>query len=152
VGNDPINFRDPSGLMIRGNPNGGVDWLRTQADGWFEIAGSNWMNCDYLAAVGPAAMGAFVDLVPVALQIISEGFAASVIGGGGVPFNPNQRALVELAKDAQRTGVTPSEAKTLLEWAEEYGVRGRNDIGTDHWVGGDHIHLGPVSHIPVGAE
>jgi RHS repeat-associated protein len=152
VTNDPINFRDPSGLRVTVNPNAGVDWLSKQADAWYEIAGTNWMNCDYLAAVGPAALGAFVDLVPVAVQIISEGFAANVIGGGGVPFNPNQRALVELAKEGQRTGVTPSQAKTLLEWAEEYGVRGRNDIGTNHWVGGDHIHVGPVSHIPVGAQ
>ena len=25
----------------------------------------------------------------------------------------------------------------------------RKDIGTTHWVKGDHIHVGPVNHIPV---
>ena len=76
---------------------------------------------------------------------------ANSCGGAppGVPFSPNQSALVSLAKEAQKTGVNRSEANTLLQWANEYGVSGRNDIGTTHWVKGDHIHIGPINHIAV---
>jgi hypothetical protein len=71
-------------------------------------------------------------------------------GGPGKPFNPDQDALIQLAKDAQRRGgVNQRDAQTLLDWANEYGLRNRNDIGTNHWVGGDHIHIGPVNHLPV---
>jgi RHS repeat-associated protein len=70
--------------------------------------------------------------------------------GPGKPFDPDQDALIQLAKDAQRRGgVNQQDAQTLLDWANEYGVKGRNDIGTNHWVGGDHIHIGPVNHLPV---
>jgi len=64
-------------------------------------------------------------------------------------FNPDQAALVDLAKTAERTGIDRATADTLMDWAKEYGLPARNDIGTSHWVGGDHIHIGPVNHIPV---
>lgn len=55
-----------------------------------------------------------------------------------------------MAKDAKRTGVSPAEADTLLQWAAEYKVTpAHNHIGTNHWVGGDHIRIGRVNHIPV---
>ena len=66
------------------------------------------------------------------------------MGGGSLI-----RAVIELAKDAERTGISRAEAETLLEWAEEYEIPGRNDIGTTHWIGGDHIKIGPFNHIPV---
>jgi hypothetical protein len=48
-----------------------------------------------------------------------------------------------------RTGITQDEADILLQWAKEYEMSPvRNDVGTSHWVGGDHIHIGPVNHIP----
>ena len=40
-------------------------------------------------------------------------------------FNKDQRALIELAKAAKRSGVTSEEAETLVAWAEEYGVYNR---------------------------
>ena len=61
----------------------------------------------------------------------------------------DEQALVELAKRAQSTGISATEADTMLQWANEIGMRYRNDIGTSHWIGGDHIHIGPVNHIPV---
>jgi RHS repeat-associated protein len=64
-------------------------------------------------------------------------------------FTPNQEALVDLAKQGRRTGVTPEEADQLLQWADEVGLQGKDHVGTEHWVGGDHIHVGPVDHIPV---
>ncbi|MEK7449365.1 MAG: RHS repeat-associated core domain-containing protein, partial [Planctomycetota bacterium] len=65
-------------------------------------------------------------------------------------FTPDQDALIQLAKEVERRGVTKEEASTLLEWAEEYGVKPALDhIGTTHWSGGPHIRIGPVSHIPI---
>ncbi len=53
-------------------------------------------------------------------------------------------------KQARRSGATPGEAKALLQWAKEYNVTPALDhIGTTHWIGGDHIRIGPVNHIPV---
>lgn len=37
----------------------------------------------------------------------------------GQKFGPNQQALVELAKEAKRGGVTSEQARTLIEWARE---------------------------------
>ena len=60
---------------------------------------------------------------------------------GSKMFNANQRALVELAKQAKHTGVTREEARILLEWADEFGIAARNDMGTTHWIGGEHINI-----------
>jgi hypothetical protein len=82
----------------------------------------------------------------------SAGDAFGMVGVVGFPrFNPNQSALIELAKEAQRTGVDREGAQTLLNWAAEYKlIPALDHIGTWHWVGGDHIRVGPVNHIPVG--
>ena len=49
--------------------------------------------------------------------------------------------------------LTITGADTILDWAEELGVKGaRDDRGTDHWVSGDHIHVpdyGGKTHIPT---
>jgi len=78
-------------------------------------------------------------------------FGPAISEGVHLLRGPNQRALVELAKDAQRKGVSPANAHTPLEWAGEYGMKALNHIGgTPHWRGGTpHIHIGPVNHIPV---
>ena len=65
-------------------------------------------------------------------------------------FSANQEALIELAKEAKRDGISVANAATLMDWADELQVTWRDDIGTSHWVGGDHIHIGPIDHIPVG--
>ena len=42
--------------------------------------------------------------------------------------NANQRAVIQIAKDANnRGGISIDNAKTLLQWAKEYGVNGRID-------------------------
>jgi hypothetical protein len=56
---------------------------------------------------------------------------------------------MQLVKAAERSGVTVGDALTLIEWANEVGLPSRNDIGTNHWVGGDHVHIGGSTHIPV---
>lgn len=69
--------------------------------------------------------------------------------------SPDQEALSELAKENERKGVSNADADTLLEWGNEYNYpntrddRGKlNENGKPHWVGGEHIHLGP-KHIKV---
>ena len=62
---------------------------------------------------------------------------------------PDQQIVTEWAKEAQNTGISREDAKALLGLAEEAGLKTRNDIGTDRWVNGDHIHVGSVNHIPV---
>jgi RHS repeat-associated protein len=75
--------------------------------------------------------------------------------GGSCPpkrYSPDQEALIDIAKEGGKTGVTDEEADTLLQWGQEYGNgrwKNQDHRGTDHWVGGDHIHTGGVGHIPV---
>lgn len=83
-------------------------------------------------------------------------FFAGVVGPGGgystaaKAFNAEQDALIQLAKEAKAKGITKQDANDLLQWADEFGVKpANNHIGTDHWVGGDHIRIGPINHIPV---
>nr|WP_330085286.1 DUF6531 domain-containing protein [Methylocystis iwaonis] len=64
-------------------------------------------------------------------------------------FTPDQSALIGLCKSAKRAGVTEAEAGILLGWALFYGIPFRDDRSATHWVGGPHIHVGPVNHIPV---
>lgn len=68
-------------------------------------------------------------------------------------FNPDQQALIDLAQE-YRHGVGPREnARTLIDWANEYGIRAVDDINATHWAPNGvpipHIRIGPVNHIPV---
>jgi hypothetical protein len=75
--------------------------------------------------------------------------AAGATIRGARRFTPDQQALVVLSKEARRRGVTGSQAETLLNWASEVGLPAQNHIDTAHWIGGPHIRVGPVNHIPV---
>ena len=76
---------------------------------------------------------------------------AGTIALAAIPGNgPDANALIQLAKDARRYGISPQDAEILLQWAKEYNINPALDhIGTTHWVGGDHIRIGPINHIPV---
>lgn len=74
----------------------------------------------------------------------------------GGRFSADQQALVALAKEAKALGrggykISASEAQTLLTWARELGLKALDDIknANNHWVGGPHIQIGPIDHIPV---
>lgn len=88
---------------------------------------------------------------PVKEENLGPGNGYGNGGGGRGPFTPDQRALVELARQAFRQGVTRSEARTLLDWAREVNLRGRNTIDQPHAepINFEHMHLGPVNHIPI---
>ena len=61
--------------------------------------------------------------------------------------------MVDELTSGGREPLSREDAETLLEWADELGIEGaRDDSGTGHWVGGDHIHIpqnGVTEHIPV---
>ena len=68
------------------------------------------------------------------------------------PYNPEQNALIQLAKEANRKGgVTPNEANILRDWANETGLpfRGPEAHPGRGFGSNPHIHLGPINHIPV---
>ncbi|MGC9025788.1 MAG: hypothetical protein ACP5NB_13340 [Chloroflexia bacterium] len=72
--------------------------------------------------------------------------------GGGPRFNPDQQALIDLARGAkQRGGVTVDEAKILLDWAQEYGLPSSKviEVHPRRHFNIPHIRIGPVNHIPV---
>lgn len=87
-------------------------------------------------------------------------YASDKAFGGGIPFTPQQQAVINLA-DEQRKGkgyVTADEAATLLEWADEYDVpysRGpeQHPLRTPNSLPGPgqdwHIHIGPIRHLPM---
>jgi RHS repeat-associated protein len=71
---------------------------------------------------------------------------------GELRFNGDQDALIKIAKEAQRNGLSPEDAEALREWAEEYDVpfRGPEEHPTRGFGSQPHVHVGPVDHIPVG--
>ncbi len=87
------------------------------------VAGSSILLLDSLAATGlilheqAEREHDSANSVAMAANTIEE--AASK----GQRFGPNQDALIQLAKEAKRGGVTPDQAKILIDWASEYGVR-----------------------------
>lgn len=66
---------------------------------------------------------------------------------------PDQDAVIQLAK-SNKKGISMENAKTLVEWANEYNLPGNPRIDMGH-IGrgavsqGPHAHIGPVNHIPI---
>jgi uncharacterized protein RhaS with RHS repeats len=120
VDNDPVNFSDPSGLMIPLRREPFWDWWSDQADLWFEIAGSNWMCGDYVAAVGPAAMGAFTAFFPYAYEYL------------GGRLSPQVGVITRI----ERHGVGPGFYRHAHGWTGKRVGKGQewsiNDNGTVH--------------------
>lgn len=139
VGNQPLRYTDATGLF---------------ADTFFDV-GFIIYDLYQLATSGRKDVG--TNLTALGADVLSALTPGATGLGLGVRaaenarrFNVEQQALVELAKEAKASGVTKADAQTLLDWARELGINPALDhIGTTHWVGGDHIRLGPVNHIPV---
>ena len=73
-------------------------------------------------------------------------------------FNPDQDAVVQLAKEArQKGGLSIEEGRALRQMAEDTGVPYRPHVSMDSEIhpgrglGGNqpHIHVGPVNHLPI---
>lgn len=154
VKNNPYRFIDPNGLflfplvlvpVIEISFSGIVSWISAEA-----VVG---------ALVG-AAIGVGVYQVNKALDADAQDVVinneAAVEEEVKQNENKNKRkrhtndqeALSDLVKGATN-GVSNIDADTLLDWAKEYDFPARDDRGKPpHWVGGEHIHLGP-KHIPI---
>ncbi|MEK6627409.1 MAG: RHS repeat-associated core domain-containing protein, partial [Bdellovibrionota bacterium] len=67
----------------------------------------------------------------------------------GVKNTPDQAALIDIAKQMQRTGMTPAQAATMRRWANEYKVPFRGpEVHPNRPFGKEpHYHVGPVDHI-----
>ncbi len=68
----------------------------------------------------------------------------------GETYTGDQDALIKLAKEAKRNGLSPEDAEVLREWAEEYDVPFRRDEGHPNrplW-NEPHYKIGSQNHIP----
>ena len=154
--NSPTNFTDPTGEIV---PAIAVPLAQCVKGAGFDVGTSRLEGM-----LGGRKRPRMSDLLKTALAgCLSDVFnpfdrlgdaarlakeAADKIRRG--PFNKHQDALIQLAKEALRKGLTQEQAETLLKWAREYDVKPALDhIDTDHWVGGPHIQIGPIDHIPV---
>jgi RHS repeat-associated protein len=68
----------------------------------------------------------------------------------GEAYTGNQDALIKIANEAKRNGLSPEDAEVLREWAEEYDVPFRRDEGHPNrplWEE-PHYKIGSQNHIP----
>ena len=135
VGNSPTNFSDETGLCV----------IDTALDVGF-------IGNDLYALWTGGRKDLLSDSIALAADLI--GLALPGITGLGVfsrAFTADQAALIALAREARRGGVTASEAKILRGWAREYRLPFRGpELHPRRPYGRQlHIHVGPVDHIPV---
>ena len=71
----------------------------------------------------------------------------------GKRFTENQQAVNDLANEAKRTGgLTAENGKTLMDWADEYGMPARGpeiSARPGIWHDTPHYHIGRINHIPL---
>jgi RHS repeat-associated protein len=73
---------------------------------------------------------------------------------GSIRNNPEQAALIDMAKRDKKTGITPGDAQAYKDLGKEAGVpvRGPEDHPERPQGKDPHIHVGTVDHIPVEPE
>jgi RHS repeat-associated protein len=128
---------------------------------------NSFQNGDYLGAIGWTANGVAEEftflsgigaLGKLGSSLVKKGTESiSKIGTElkfdlqffGKKFNADQSALIDLAKEAQRKGVSQKEANILRQWANELGVTSRGpEVHPNRPYGQNpHIHIGPIDHI-----
>jgi hypothetical protein len=86
-----------------------------------------------------------------AIPIIGDLGKVGKYGSKALRYSDDAAALVDLAKQAKRTGVDAEDAKTLLKWADEYKVKPARgpEIHPKRNFQDEHIHVGPVDHIII---
>ncbi len=147
--NNPVNLSDPSGEFVE------TAW--DVANLGYDIA--TFDPCDPWSYVntGFDAVAAAVPFLPAGITKVGK--VASVVSDAK-KFTPDQAALVDLAKEAKKTGgVSNENATTLLQWADEYNLQPaldhRSPADALHWdpfetgVGIPHIRIGSQNHIKV---
>lgn len=67
-------------------------------------------------------------------------------------FNPNQQALIELAKEIRKSGANLDDARTMVKWANEYGINNHGPMihtgRSGFWSETQHIKIFKY-HIPI---
>ena len=145
--NDPVNSIDPYGLLFDTIADiGFIIWDVYDVITDPENKGEN------LTALGLDVAGA---CVPFATGL-GKGYKA---GKKALKFTADQDALIKLARDAKKAGLTADESKILREWSKEYKVPYRPAVDSPHEIHPNrpigknpHIHVGPVDHIPVRSK
>lgn len=77
--------------------------------------------------------------------------------GTGQPFNEDQNAVIQLAKEAKQLGgLSEDEGQALRELADEEGLPYHPDTDEPYethpgrgFGSQPHIHVGPINHIPI---
>ena len=81
-----------------------------------------------------------------------EGFHTYYVGDSavlvhnscGMPNTPDQDALIQLAKDAEKTGLSIDDANVMWSWAEETGLSSLKNFHPpmfDRFMGGTQLHI-----------
>ena len=103
-------------------------------------------------ATGLVAEGAGKVLDNIGISSLGSGEEESGKGAGriGKGFDKDQRALIDLAKDVERKGVSKEEAYILKGWADEYKVYARIDPPhVDTEIDFYHLQVHAIDHIRV---
>jgi RHS repeat-associated protein len=160
--NNALKLQDPFGL--RPCTDDWLDRLQTLLDfaglvpgigEFFDLAnaGIYGLRGDYLNSA--LSLGSAVPFLGWGTTGAKLGIKASEeaveLAAKGRRFNKDQDALIQLAKEYERKGVTREEADILKRWGDEYGVpvRGPEVHPNRPYGKNPHIHVGPVDHIPV---
>ncbi|MBM4259313.1 MAG: RHS repeat-associated core domain-containing protein [Deltaproteobacteria bacterium] len=122
--NDPVNFVDPDGRLLQ-----------------FLLP---WIGPALVAAGESAIQAGLIVGSAVGLSTLADNISAA-----NGPFTPDEQALDELARDAQRNGITPQDAQALKDWPDELGVdqRGPECHPKRKYGKNPHIHIGGRDHI-----
>ena len=150
-GNNPVNFRDPYGLCSEDEGIGFWDWAQGVLDAGGIVEPTPF--CDLGSSIISMFRGNWGDagwsLLGVVPYVGDLGKAGKY-GSKALKYSDEAAALVDLAKQAKRTGVSPADADTLLKWADEVHLPRRGpEIHPKRTFDVEHIHIGPVDHIPV---
>jgi hypothetical protein len=101
--------------------------------------------CAFVGSAGLAAYG----LVEGGSRLMEQ---SSQEESESKEFDEDQKAAVELAKEAKKKGgLAEDEAEALVEQANDVGVPSRGPESHPNRPHGKepHVHVGPVNHIPV---
>jgi len=162
-GNDPVNFIDPNGEIA-------IAALIAIGYGIFEVGMTIYDVIDTILTLvdpcesnmmkGISVGGIFLGIAlpgggygkagkETAEQVVKH---SDDIVKAAKRFTPDQSALIDLAKQAKKTGgVDADEAKILQKWAKEYDIphhpKKGFEIHPERNYSDPHIHIGPVDHI-----
>jgi RHS repeat-associated protein len=159
VGDNPLNYDDPRGLsgeaigegpscppgLCFPFPNG------QETERAIEAAGELGQKIGHMASeVGHGIESVWNEATGEG-ESSKESTQTQSSSECGEAYTGDQDALIKIAKEAKRNGLSPEDAETLREWAEEYDVpfRGPEEHPGRPIGSQPHIHVGSQNHIPV---